>query len=108
MMAGGMCDGEYRLGGKTVYVQKGEARLKDGRLAGSTLTMDRAVRNVIDMLDISIPQAVSMAAENPAGLLRIRDRGRIAKGCMADLVIFDDDINIDMVIKSGQMRINNL
>ncbi len=102
MMAGGMADGEYALGGQKVYVKDGIARLEEGQLAGSTLSMDRAVRNILSILDISVPKAVLMATRNPAMLLGLKDRGRIEKGCMADLVIFDENINIDMVLKSGK------
>lgn len=101
MMAGGMKDGEYSLSGQRVYVQRGAARLQGGQLAGSTLSMNRAVKNIRDFLDISIPQAVVMAAENPAKLLGLKDRGKISKGYKADLIIFDEEVRINKILKSG-------
>lgn len=101
MMAAGMEDGRYSLGGQKVNVEDGVARLSSGQLAGSTLTMNRAVRNIKDFLNITVPQAVSMAAGNPARLLGLKDRGKLAKGYKADIIIFNEDIRVTRVIKSG-------
>jgi len=101
MMAAGMVDGQYTLGGQKVNVKNGVARVISGQLAGSTLTMNRAVRNVKEFLNITVPQAVAMAAGNPARLLELKDRGVLAKGCIADIIIFNEDIRVTRVIKSG-------
>lgn len=66
----------------------GAARLPDGTLAGATVLLDRAVRNVVG-LGVPLVRAVEMAATVPAGVLGLRDRGRIAPGMRADLVALD-------------------
>jgi len=107
MMGSGLEDGQYILGDQQVFVKNGAATLKKGKLAGSTLSMNRAVRNIMPYLNITIPEAVIMATDNPARLLGLKDRGKIDKGCIADIIMFDEDINIRKVIKSGlQIEIN--
>jgi N-acetylglucosamine-6-phosphate deacetylase len=68
----------------------GAARLVDGTLAGSTLSMDRAARNIVG-LGVPVERAVEMASTIPAGALGLTDRGRIAAGMRADLVALDPD-----------------
>lgn len=104
MRATGLGDGRYDLGGQEVIVAGGIARLPDGTLAGSTLTLDRAVRNVIQMAKIPVHQAVQMATLNPAQLIGVADRkGSIEPGKDADLVIFDEDIKVKKVLIDGQI-----
>jgi N-acetylglucosamine-6-phosphate deacetylase len=104
MKACDLGDGKYELGGLEVFVKNGEARLKDGTLAGSTLTLDRAVRNIIKNTNLSIAEAVSMATEVPAKVSRVADRkGSLKKGYDADIVIFDDNINIKTTIVGGKV-----
>lgn len=103
-MAGGMEDGEYTLGGQRVYVKLGEARLKNGLLAGSTLTMNRAVRNIRKFCHMGMVEAVSLASANPARLLGLRDRGVIGRGYRSDILIFDENINIHKVIKDDTIK----
>jgi len=102
--AAGLADGEYRLGGLQVFVKDGTARLADGTLAGSTLTMDKAVKNFMTASGCSLPEAVKAASLNQAGLLGIPDRkGSIELGKDADLVIFDADFDIDYTIIGGDV-----
>jgi len=101
MMAAGLADGEYTLGGQKVIVKRQEARLIDGTLAGSTLTLNRAVYNMVHMVGVSLTDAVRMATLNPARVLGLdKRRGSIEVGKDADLVIFDEELNILKVIKS--------
>ena len=101
MMAAGLSDGEYTLGGQKVFVKGSEARLSDGTLAGSTLTLNRAIYNMVHMVGVSLPDAVQMATLNPARAIGIDNKkGSIEIGKEADLVIFDDQLNILNVIKS--------
>ena len=96
--AAGMPDGDYPLGDRTVHVAGGEARLDDGTLAGSVLTMDRAVRNVID-LGISPEMAVAAASTTPARLL-----GRtasLAPGSPADVVVVSPDYEVQRTLIAG-------
>jgi N-acetylglucosamine-6-phosphate deacetylase len=101
MMATGLSDGEYTLGGQKVIVKGQEARLVDGTLAGSTLTLNRAIYNMVHMVGVSLPDAVRMATLNPAQALGLdRKKGSIEIGKDADLVVFDEKLNILNVVKS--------
>ena len=104
MEATGLPDGEYRLGDRTVSVRDGRATLPGhDTIAGSTLTMDRALRNAIAFTGASIPDAAAMAATTPARLLGIADRkGAIAPGLDADLVILEPgDLRLSAVLLRG-------
>ena len=101
MMAAGLSDGEYTLGGQKVIVKGPEARLADGTLAGSTLTLNKAIYNMVHMVGVSLPDAVRMATLNPARAIGLdRTKGSIEIGKDADLVLFDQNLNILKVIKS--------
>lgn len=102
MRAAGMDEGVYDLGGQQVFVKDGQARLADGTIAGSTLTLDRAVYNAVKQLGVTIPEAVRMASYNPAVLLGIDDMGEIKKGNMADIILFDENIKIKGMYISGE------
>lgn len=103
-MAGtGMPDGHYHLGESEVIVQNGEARLPEGNLAGSTLTLDRAVRNMMAACGLTLPQALRMATETPARALGLSDRGRLVVGARADLMLVDDGMNVRMTVVRGDV-----
>ena len=87
MEAAGMPPGEYELSGRKVRLEDGEVRLPDGTLAGSALTMDRAVSNTVELLRVPIRDAVRMATQTPAEILGIHGKGRIVPGADADLVL---------------------
>src|SRR5690606_17089124 len=79
--ASGMPEGEYALGGLPVTVKEGAGRLAHGRLAGSVLTMDRAVGHMVTQVGVPIAEAVRMASLNPARELGIdRYKGSLAVG----------------------------
>jgi len=90
MAAAGMPPGTYSLNDIPVSVDETSARLADGRLAGSSLTMDAAVRNMVAWAGVSIPDALTMATATPATLLGLPDLGRLAPGNAADLTILDN------------------
>ena len=102
--AAGLKDGEYSIGGLDVWVKGGEARLADGTLAGSTLTMEQAVKNFMEFTKISFAEAVRAASLNPARLLNIAGRkGSLEKSKDADIVIFDEDLNVHYTIIGGEI-----
>jgi N-acetylglucosamine-6-phosphate deacetylase len=102
--ATGLTNGEYQLGGLKIVVKDGQAQLGDGTLAGSTLTMDRAVKNFMDATGCSLPEAVQAASLNPARLLGIADRkGSLELGKDADIIIFDKDLNIHYTVIGGAL-----
>ncbi len=86
--AAGMPDGDYRLGRQTVRKCEGGVRLSDGTLAGSTLTMDQALRHLVQ-IGLSVAEASARTAAYPARYLGLADRGVIAAGAWADLVALD-------------------
>lgn len=105
MMACGLCDGLYSLGGQDVYVKNGQARLEDGTLAGSTLTLSKALYNALNNFNITLIDAVKAVTSNPAKLLKLDNEiGYIKEGFNADIVVFDDDINIKHVFVNGKMK----
>ncbi len=102
--AAGLGEGEYRVGGLDVVVTKDQARLKEsGALAGSVLTLNRAVKNIIDWTGVSVPHAVRMASLNPARVLGLDNQmGSIEKGKLANLAVFDRDFNVVTTILRGR------
>ena len=103
MMACSMADGEYSLGGQNVTVIDGAARLKNGALAGSVLTLDKAINNVYKNSNLPLYEIVKMASYNGAKHCKVHDyKGLIKEGYDADLVLFDDNINIKKVFILGK------
>jgi len=102
MEASGMPPGEYELSGRKVRLEDGEVRLPDGTLAGSALTMDRAVRNAVELLHIRMQDAVRMATQSPAEVLGMPGKGRIAPGADADLVVLTPGGAVQETIVSGE------
>jgi N-acetylglucosamine-6-phosphate deacetylase len=98
-----MGDGEVELGGQRVRVRNGQARLEtSGSLAGSTLTMDAAVRRAVFESGLSVADASAAASGTPARLLG-RDNvfGAIAAGLAADLVVLDEHLTVGPVLSAG-------
>ncbi|QNK83035.1 N-acetylglucosamine-6-phosphate deacetylase [Nakamurella sp. PAMC28650] len=96
-------DGQYRLGAFDVQVTGGEARLANGTIAGSTLTMGAAVKRAVQQVGMSLVEAASAASLVPATLLGVADRfGSLRPGRAADLVVTDADLNIRAVMISGE------
>src|SRR5471032_1363575 len=98
--AAGMPDGEYKLGSHTVTKCLGGVRLADGTLAGSTLTMDQALRNLVG-LGLSVEDASRRVSTHAADFLGLTDRGRLLVGARADLVVLDGDLQLTQVIVEG-------
>ncbi|MDB5010667.1 MAG: N-acetylglucosamine 6-phosphate deacetylase [Mucilaginibacter sp.] len=109
MRAAGMPEGESVLGNKDnglkVIVEDGVAKLPDrSSFAGSVATADRLVRNMITMADVPVVEAVRMISKTPATIMGVADRkGALVAGKDADVVIFDDQINIQTTIVNGKV-----
>lgn len=103
VQATGLPDGEYMLGDQKIFVQAGAARLAEGNLAGSTLTMLRAIKNMIDTVGVSIPDAFRMASFNPAQSLGLEDMGWIQEGNRADFAILTEDFTVQKTIIAGSI-----
>jgi N-acetylglucosamine-6-phosphate deacetylase len=110
MRAAGMPYGESILGSKhnglRVIVEDGVARLPDGDgFAGSVATADRLIRTMVKIAEVPLMDAVKMMTTTPASIMNVdRNKGSLTKGKDADIVIFDEDINISAVIIKGKIE----
>ena len=103
MCAGGLPDGVYQLGELPVSVKNGVARTDCGSLAGSTLSLNRAIKNMTQLAGVPELDAVKMASEVPARILGVDQRiGSIAPGMEASLTVMDDDFNVLLTLVKGQ------
>lgn len=104
MAAAGVGDGTYRFGHQEVRVEAGRAMLADGSsLAGSCLTMDRALRRAVKTLGFSLVDAALAASTVPARLLGIdKDRGSLSPGLRGDLAVLNADLDVVAVMRAGQ------
>lgn len=98
--AAGRPDGEYLLGDRTVILKDGACRLQNGTLAGSSLTMDQAVRNMV-ALGFEPARAIAAATSAPAALMNRDDLGRLAPGAPADVCILDDSFRVTRTLVGG-------
>ena len=99
--ATGMPDGKYMLGTFEVTVSGGVCRNAEGKLAGSTLTLDRALRNIVG-LGVSLPDAVRMLTLNPASLLGIEfKKGSLRVGADADILLLNERLQVAGVWARG-------
>ncbi|SHF54417.1 N-acetylgalactosamine-6-phosphate deacetylase [Microbulbifer donghaiensis] len=102
--AGGLRDGRYTLGKMEVELRQGVARTDSGSLAGSTLTLEKAVANLQQLAGIALREAVHMASLSPAIFLGIDHRtGSIAKGKDADIAILDGEGNVRATLYRGDL-----
>ena len=103
MPACGLGDGEYIFGGQKVLVKEGVAKLENGSLAGSTLTLDKALAN-ITFLGVPLFEACKMASLNPAKAIGVDNRkGSIKVGKDADIVVLNNDLTVYMTIIEGKV-----
>ncbi|WP_457630737.1 N-acetylglucosamine-6-phosphate deacetylase [Oceanithermus sp.] len=99
--AAGMPEGAYRLGRYTVYKKADGVFLEDGTLAGSALTMDRALRNLVDW-GFDLAEAARRVSTLPARYMGWADLGVIQSGAQADLVVLDTDLQVEEVYVAGK------
>ncbi|MFG6468311.1 N-acetylglucosamine-6-phosphate deacetylase [Roseateles sp. BYS87W] len=100
--AAGMPDGDYRLGEYTVQKCLGGVRLPDGTLAGSALTMDQALRNLVHTLGLDLVEASRRTSTAAAEYLGLHDRGCLAAGAWADVVVMDGGLQVQRVFVEGE------
>ena len=103
MAAAGCPDGRYELAGRDVVLERGAVRLPDGTLAGSALTMDEAIRNMIAWTGFDIDDILPAVTRNPARIID-EPRGRIAVGSPADFVWLDDHERIVRTMVEGRIE----
>ena len=109
MRACGMADGISDLGGQTVIVKNGAARLTDGTLAGSIVTLNRAMANFRKNTGATVPEIVRMVTENQAQELGLFEKiGSLSPGAVADVTIFNDDFVILRTFVDGREVYRNL
>ncbi|QJD82726.1 N-acetylglucosamine-6-phosphate deacetylase [Cohnella herbarum] len=101
LQAMGLGDGDYLFGGHNVTVTEGVARLADGTLASSTVTMNEALRLSVEN-GISFTDAVQMASTSPARILGLSNKGKIEIGCDADFVLLNERYEVKWTMIGGQ------
>jgi N-acetylglucosamine-6-phosphate deacetylase len=104
LAAAGMTEGTFDFAGQVAQVICGAARLADGTITGSVLTMEQALRNMLQMTEVSLQEAVGMLTLNPAQAACVAERkGRLRVGYDADLLIFDSWLNLQATICRGKL-----
>lgn len=106
MRAGCMKEGKYELGGQQVSVKEGKAQLEDGSLAGSILTLNQAVKNFVEVTRAPLYEVINLVSLNPAKVIGIEEKkGSIELGKDADIIVFNENIEIEMVFIEGCRRL---
>jgi len=102
--AAGLLDGDYGFGGMKVAVRRGRSLLESGALAGSTIRLCDAVRNMVEKADVPLREAVEMASTTPARVAGATDRkGGIAPGMDADITVLDRDLSVMLTMVEGRV-----
>jgi N-acetylglucosamine-6-phosphate deacetylase len=99
----GMPPGKYKLGEFEIKVTQTTVTLADGTLAGSNITQQKSLRNLIAWTSCTLHEAVQTVTANPAEMLNLPKKGRIITGADADLVMIDRDLNIKSTIVGGEI-----
>ncbi|MBK8946526.1 MAG: N-acetylglucosamine-6-phosphate deacetylase [Ignavibacteriae bacterium] len=101
---GGMHEGEKtQFSDQNVTLSGNKAVMEDGTIAGSTLTLNRAIKNMYETTGAKLTESVRMATVNPAKVIKL-DSGIIASGKPADFVVLDKELNVEMTIMNGEIR----
>ena len=104
LAAAGIAEASFDFAGQPAQVIHGAARLADGTITGSILTMDQALRNVLLMTEVTLPQAVGMLTLNPARSAQVSHRkGRLQAGYDADLLILDSSLTLQATLCCGKV-----
>ncbi len=100
----GLPDGEYLFGGLRVRLRGGRCLLESGALAGSTIRLCDAVRNMVELVGVPMAEAVEMASSTPAAIIGMADRkGRLEPGMDADLTVLDRDFSVLLTVVGGRV-----
>jgi N-acetylglucosamine-6-phosphate deacetylase len=103
LAATGQRDGDYELGGMPVSVKGNEVRLMhNGHLAGSTLRMNVALKNVVEITGLPIEQVIQTTSYNQAISLGLKNTGKIEPGLVGDMVVLNKDFEVEMVFVDGK------
>lgn len=108
MRATGLPDGQYALGDQIVLVKNGVARTAKGGLAGSTLTLDSALRNVMQFTRLQIHEALPMVTSVPAKTIGLKHKGKIEAGADADIIVLNDELEVCLTMVKGEVVYRNL
>jgi N-acetylglucosamine-6-phosphate deacetylase len=109
MRATGLGDGDYDLGGHPIAVRSGIARTAAGGLAGSTLTLDEALRRAMRFADLPLVAALHMVTATPAAALGLAGRkGTLAPGADADVVLLDSELRVRLTLVAGQVAYRDM
>jgi len=100
--ATGMPDGDYKLGTHTVYKCLSGVKLADGTLAGSALTMNQALLNLLS-IGLSLEEASHRLSTIPAQILNLADRGKISENFFADLLVLNNDCSLNQIYLEGEL-----
>lgn len=105
LRSGGLADGEYSLGGQKVILKGIECRLEDGTIAGSVLTLNKAVLNFWQNADVSVWDAVNAASLSPAAVLGLQgQKGSLEVGKDADIILADEEFNVSATVIGGEIK----
>lgn len=99
----GLPPGSFVQGGMEIIVDESAARLKNGTLAGSILTLDKALRNLMKFTGADVEQVLPALSSNQARLLHLERSGRIGAGCLADLTVIDDSGHVRLTVIRGEV-----
>ena len=108
MRGAGMPDGTVSMlghwkNGLETIIEDGVAKLPDRTaFAGSVATFDRLVRNMLTMAQVPMHEVIAMASTTPARIMGFSDRGELAEGLRADIVLFDENVNVSLVMREGK------
>lgn len=101
----GLDNGVYQIGERTIHKSDKTATLPNGTLVGSILTLNVAIRNMMNFCDCKLYEAANTVTLNPAMYLGLENKiGQIKDGCKADIVVFNSNIDVEMTFINGQLK----
>ncbi|HWJ03973.1 MAG TPA: N-acetylglucosamine-6-phosphate deacetylase [Verrucomicrobiae bacterium] len=101
--AGRMGDGAFELGGQAVWVKNGVARLRDGTISGSVISMNEGLKVLVNRAGLCLSEAVMLASKNPARILGLKSKGALKAGMDADVTVLDNEFKVIMTLVGGRV-----